>query len=217
MAVSSKPYFDHLGGAWDELRTDFFSDSVRERALAVAGAEEGRLAADLGAGTGFVTEALLANGVSVIAVDQSRPMLTALREKFPFPDRVETRIGEAGQLPIESASVDYAFANMYLHHVEDPERAIGEMARILRPGGRLVITDLDTHDYEILRTEQHDRWLGFERNEVAGWFQHAGLEDVRVDCVGENCCTTSGDGDKIAISIFVASGTKPPTGARGQA
>ncbi len=206
---SSKQYFDDIGGAWDELRKGFFSDRVREQALAVAGVEGGGLAADLGAGTGFITEVLLAEGVKVVAVDQSEAMLDALRQKFPFPDRVETRVGRAEQLPVETESVDYAFANMYLHHVEDPARAIWEMARILRPGGRLVITDLDSHEHEFLRTEQHDRWLGFEREEVTGWFRRAGLDDVRVDCVGQNCCTESPDGGEVAISIFVASGTRP--------
>lgn len=209
MSASSKEYFERLGADWDELRAGFFSNRLREEALSVAEVEEGGVAADLGAGTGFITEALLGRGLRVVAVDQSPAMLDALRRKFPFSDRVDTRIGEAEELPLDTASVDYAFANMYLHHVEGPATAIHEMARILKPGGRLVVTDLDTHDFEFLRTEQHDRWLGFEREDVRRWFREAGLDGVRVDCVGENCCTESAEGQDIAISIFIASGTKP--------
>jgi ubiquinone/menaquinone biosynthesis C-methylase UbiE len=64
--------------------------------------------------------------------------------------------------------VDYVFANMYLHHVEQPVAAIREMARILKARGKLV--DLDEHNFESLRTEQHDRWPGFYREEVRQWF-----------------------------------------------
>jgi ubiquinone/menaquinone biosynthesis C-methylase UbiE len=209
MGESSKPYFEEIGAAWDQLRSGFFSDEVRERAVSVAEVSEKSLAADLGAGTGFITEALLAKGARVIAVDQSPAMLDALRAKFPLPERVETRVGTADALPLNTASVDYVFANMYLHHVDDPPSAIAEMMRILRPGGRAVVTDLDTHDFEFLRTEQHDRWLGFDRADIERWFRDAGLQNVSVDCVGENCCSESPDGTAAAISIFLASGTKP--------
>ncbi len=211
MTASSKEYFDGLGSDWDELRAGFFSERVREEALSVVEIEEGGVAADLGAGTGFITEALLARGLRVVAVDQSPAMLEALQRKFPSPERVDTRIGEAEDLPIDTASVDYVFANMYLHHVENPATAIYEMVRILRPGGRLVVTDLDTHDFEFLRTEQHDRWLGFERDDVRRWYREAGLENVRVDCVGEDCCAESTEGQDAAISIFIASGSRPVT------
>ena len=120
----------------------------------------------------------------------------------------------AEHLPLETASVDYAFANMYLHHVEDPPTAIAEMVRILKPGGRLVVTDLDTHEFEFLRTEQHDRWLGFERADVRRWFREAGLDGVRVECVGEKCCAESEDGEDAAISIFIASGARPADSER---
>ena len=54
------------------------------------------------------------------------------------------------------------------------------MARALKPGGTLVITDADSHTHEWLRTEQHDRWLGFARADISRWFQDAGLEEVAV-------------------------------------
>jgi SAM-dependent methyltransferase len=100
--------------------------------------------------------------------------------------------------------VDYAFANMYLYHVESPADAIKEMARILKPGGKLVITDLDEHKFEFLRTEQYDRWMGFKRSDVSRWFTEAGLKNVRVDCVSENCCAQSECGsEQASVSPFL--------------
>ena len=83
------------------------------------------------------------------------------------------------------------------------------VARILGPGGKLVITDLDSHEHAFLRTEHHDRWMGFERGEVRNWFRAAGLDDVSVEGIDEECCSTSHEGQHAAISIFVAYGAKP--------
>jgi ubiquinone/menaquinone biosynthesis C-methylase UbiE len=206
--MSSQAYFDEVADQWNAMREQFFSDAVREAALARASVEPGRLAADLGAGTGFVTEALLAARLRVLAVDQSPTMLTEMRRTFG--DRVEYLLANAEYLPVPDAHIDYVFANMYLHHVESPPAAIQEMARLLRPGGRLVITDLDAHQFEFLRTEQHDRWLGFERPDVASWLQAAGLEAVSVESIGEKCCATSNCGSDLAdVGIFLAYGERP--------
>ena len=94
MTASSKGYFESIGADWDELRAGFFSERVREVALSAASVEEGGLAADLGAGTGFITEALLGRGLRVVAVDQSPAMLDALHRKFPSPDRVWSPVTE---------------------------------------------------------------------------------------------------------------------------
>jgi ubiquinone/menaquinone biosynthesis C-methylase UbiE len=209
MESSSKEYFDQIGAGWDEFREGLFPGSVRERALDEAGVQAGEIAADIGAGTGFLTEALVARGLKVVAVDQSEVMLEALSRKLTVPAGVECRTGVAEALPIDDGFVDHAFANMLLHHMEDPPGAIREMTRIVRPGGRLVITDLDAHEHEFLREEQHDRWMGFERDDVAAWLSEAGLVGVKIDCVGADCRTTSSAGEGIAVSIFVASGQKP--------
>ncbi|KJR97605.1 MAG: hypothetical protein VR65_23665 [Desulfobulbaceae bacterium BRH_c16a] len=204
--MECKSYFDTVAQQWDAMRREFFSPAVRDQALARAGLEAGRTALDVGAGSGFVSRGLVAKGLQVIAVDQSERMLAELSVALP---EVDCRVGDADFLPVDDAAVDYVFANMYLHHVEDPGSAIREMVRVLKPGGVLTITDLDEHDFEFLRREQHDRWLGFQQAQLEEWYRAAGLEDVTVQPLGENCCASSCNcGEQVKISIFIASGKK---------
>ncbi|WP_287582769.1 class I SAM-dependent methyltransferase [Candidatus Borrarchaeum sp.] len=207
--MSSKKYFDDVASQWDKMRETFFSEAVREKAFAVASIQPDQLAADIGVGTGFITEGLLQRGLKVIAIDQSDAMLQELKKKFQCDGKIDYRKGEAEKLPIEDEIVDYVFANMFLHHVESPPVAINEMVRILKPDGKLIITDIDEHNFEFLKKEQYDRWMGFKREDVKLWFIKAGLKEIMVDCVGENCCAPSCCGDEYAsVSIFVASGKK---------
>lgn len=209
--MSSIAYFDRVAGQWEKMRRDFFPEALREKTLALAGVQAGQSAADIGAGSGFMTEGLLARGLKVTAVDQSENMLQVLAGKFGGNPNLDVRRGESEQLPLDTASVDYVFANMYLHHVERPAIAIKEMARILRPGGRLLVTDVDAHDFAFLKTEHHDRWMGFQRSEVSAWLSEAELGGVEVVCANQECCATSccGSGDSARISIFMAAGVKP--------
>lgn len=207
--MNSKNYFTHIAPEWDKIREDFFSEAVREKAFSVANVQSGRVAADVGAGTGFITEGLIQKGLRVMAVDQSEAMIQEMKKKFQDTDLVDYRLGESENLPLESGSVHYVFANMYLHHVENPPAAIKEMTRTLRHGGRLVITDLDEHTFEFLKNEHHDRWMGFKREDIQQWLTEAGLKNVSVDCVGESCCAQSSCGNEYAqVNIFVASGEK---------
>jgi ubiquinone/menaquinone biosynthesis C-methylase UbiE len=190
------------------MRRAFFGDGVRRAAVAAAGVSPGLVVADVGTGTGFIAEAALDAGARVIGIDNSSGMLGEVEQRFAGRS-FETRRGEAGLLPLADGEVDAVLANMFLHHAPDPPAAIREMARGLKPGGTLVITDADTHEHEWLRTEQHDRWLGFDRADVSRWFRDAGLTDVTVGDTQEICSPTSSCGVKAAITIFLARGRKP--------
>ncbi len=207
--MDSKAYVDHVASTWDERRKNFFSARIRDLALGVADIQKGCQAADLGAGTGFITEALVGAGAHVITVDQSEKMLEELNQKFASTASVDIRLGDAEQLPISDKSIDRVFANMYLHHVEYPGLSITEMKRILKPGGRLVITDLEKHDHEFLKIEHRHRWPGFYRSDIRHWLKIAGFSNIIISTVFvERCCAFSGSCyEKAEIDIFLATGT----------
>ena len=193
------------------MRRRFFGDGVRRAAIAAAQIVPGAVVVDVGTGTGFLAEAALDAGARVIGVDTSDGMLEQVRSRLS-ERAFEARAGEVDALPVDAGSADAVLANMVLHHAPDPPHAIREMARILKPGGILVVTDADTHTHEWLRTEMHDRWLGFDRGDIARWFGDAGLEQVNVVDTRELCTPMSQCGTQAAITIFLASGRKlqPP-------
>ncbi len=208
MSDDSREYFESVSHKWEEMRRTFFGEGVRDAAIAAADINPSSIVVDVGIGTGFIAEGALATGARVIGVDSSDHMLEEARKRFgttPF----EARSGDIESLPVGTGEVDVVLGNMVLHHAADPPRAILEMARVLKPGGRIVITDADTHHHEWLRTEQHDRWLGFERGNIIRWFQDAGLVDVTVTDTCETCRPTSECGTKAEITIFLARGLKP--------
>lgn len=205
----SKEYFDEVASSWDDMRNEFFSNEVRTLAYKIANIEEGKVAADIGSGTGFISEGLINSNIKVIAVDQSAEMLNLLKSKFYYYENLKCIQGIGEDIPIESNSVDYVFANMFLHHVKNPSIVIKEMNRILRPGGKLIITDLDEHNFSFLKTEQYDVWMGFDRKIIKKWFKDSNFKNITINCVGSNCCANSKCGsDKASISIFVAYGEK---------
>jgi len=215
----SAPYFDKVANQWDDLRTGYFAEAVREAAIRKAYLHPDMVVADVGAGTGFVTEGLAPLVRHVHVLDRSPQMLEVARKNLAKFGNLEFHVADGLALSLPDYSLDAAFANMYLHHCPDPLAAIREMVRTLRPGGRLVITDLDKHTHEWLRTEMADVWLGFDRDQIRAWFEQAGLVNVIVDGTGQSCQSDckSGAGehaDALAphasadVSIFVATGTR---------
>jgi ubiquinone/menaquinone biosynthesis C-methylase UbiE len=124
---------------------------------------------------------------TVHVLDGSPAMLEVARKNLARLDNLEFHLADGLSLPLPDSSLDVAFANMYLHHCPDPLAALREILRTLRPGGRLVITDMDAHAHEWLRTEMHDLWLGFERDHIRAWFEAAGLVNVILDSTGQSC------------------------------
>lgn len=207
--VKVKRYFEKVAPDWDQMRKGYFTEEVRQAAIAGAGLTGESVVADVGTGTGFLLAGLAPLVARAYGFDNSPQMLEEARARFSDAPNVELRVSEGSSLPLPDGTLDAVLANMYLHHAPDPAAAIAEMARVLKPGGRLVITDMDSHSHDWMREEMADLWMGFDRPQLAEWFRQAGLSDVKVECSGSNCCGSSGAGDMAGISIFVATGMKP--------
>jgi ubiquinone/menaquinone biosynthesis C-methylase UbiE len=208
MSNDAQTYFSHIAGQWDEIREGYFTEHMRDSAIAKAKLPANAIVADIGTGTGFVAGGLSQHATKVFGFDANADMLEVARKNLGAVSNVELRVAPGDQIPLPDNTLDGVFANMYLHHAPQPEKAIQEMVRLLKPGGVLCITDLDTHNHEWQREQMADLRLGFERDDIRKWFAEAGLKEVDVDCAEGTCNACSPNGDTEPLSIFVAIGRK---------
>ena len=141
--------------------------------------------ADLGAGEGLLSELLARRAKKVIAVDNSERMVEygANQARKNKLKNLEFRLGDLETPPIDPESVDLIVLSQALHHAADPEKAIQSAARILRPGGQIMILDLLRHNFEQARELYGDRWLGFSELELQTWLEKAGLKKIELTVV----------------------------------
>lgn len=211
MEEEIRQYFDEVADDWDQIRTGYFDESVRESAIGAAHLEPDMTVADIGTGTGFMALGLAPLVAHVIGIDTSTEMLRVAGENIRQAGvhNITLRQGTADRLPLKDGQVERVFSNMLLHHTIDPAEAVVEMARALAPDGLLVLTDLDKHDEQWMRSEMADLWLGFDRDELEAWMGAAGLSEVGIDCTGSCCRATSGErGHDARLSVFLAVGRK---------
>ena len=125
----SAPYFEKVADRWDTLRTGYFTEAVREAAIAKAYLHPTMIVADIGAGTGFMAAGLAPLVSHVHVLDGSASMLEVARKNLAQFANLEFQAADGLSLPLPDASLDAAFANMYLHHCPNPLAAISEMLR----------------------------------------------------------------------------------------
>ncbi len=221
MTPASSQYFEQHAGEWDDIRSGYFTEAVRASAIRKAYLRPEMVVADVGTGTGYMAAGLAPLVRQVHAFDASPAMLAVARENLKSYNNIVFHEADGLSLSLPEESLEAVFANMYLHHCPDPQAAIDEMVRLLQPGGRLVLTDMDAHHYTWMRDEMADVWLGFERSQVRAWLEAAGLVNVIVDCSGESChaeaqneATTGADEKNATVSIFVAVGTRRVSGVK---
>jgi ubiquinone/menaquinone biosynthesis C-methylase UbiE/biotin operon repressor len=141
--------------------------------------------ADLGAGEGTMSQLMAQRARKVIAIDNSEKMVefgSDLAKRHGIGN-LEYRLGELEDVPISSGTVDLAFLSQALHHARHPERAVAEAWRILKPGGRIVILDLNRHHFEEARELYADVWLGFSELELEQYLCAAGFRNLETAVV----------------------------------
>ena len=141
--------------------------------------------ADLGAGDGSFALLLSLSARRVIAVDSSEKMLEVGRDQSARAGvtNIEFRLGDMEEVPIDTACVDVVFFSQSLHHALHPALALQEAARILKPGGRIVILDLAKHRFEEARELYADEWLGFAEADLETMLEKARFSDIKVAVV----------------------------------
>jgi len=144
--------------------------------------------ADLGAGEGASALLLSRHAKRVIAVDSSAKMIEVGREQAIRSGvaNIDFRLGDMEDLPIASGEVELAFFSQSLHHAPHPARALVEAARILAPGGRILILDLARHRFEEARELYADEWLGFTETEVESMLAAAGFTGIETSVVDKD-------------------------------
>lgn len=177
--MKSQEFFSSSAGQWDRVREDLFGDRFHLAALAAL-AEPDWIVGDLGCGTGQVTAALAPFVARVVAVDASTAMLQAAKKRLQGVENVDLRRGDLEALPIDDSRLDTAVLTLVLHHVAEPERALAEVSRVLKPNGRIIAVDMLPHDRESYRQQMGHVWLGFSGEQMRRLATESGFTDVRI-------------------------------------
>lgn len=200
-ARAAEGWFQANADQWDAIRSLHIAESEVEAAMArLLGDRPVARLIDIGTGTGRMLELFAGRAASAIGVDRSSEMLRLARVKLAASglDHAELRQANLYALPVEDGGADLAIVHHVLHFVQAPEAAIAEAARVLAPGGRLLIADFAPHEREELRTSDAHARLGFADPQVAGWFEAAGLATQAVETL---------EGGELTVKIWL--GRKP--------
>jgi ArsR family transcriptional regulator len=188
--------FRAKGADWDEMRAlDLPAQAVEDALLRLGPTVEGGRLLDIGTGTGRVLELLGPYYRQALGVDASKAMLALARARLAQSGfaHCTVRLADMYRLPLADASFDTAVLQMVLHYAEDPAGVVREAARLLRPGGRLIMIDLAPHTRDDLIAKRAHRWPGFADATVNELFTSTGLDpgeaitvpgplDVRIWC-----------------------------------
>jgi ubiquinone/menaquinone biosynthesis C-methylase UbiE/DNA-binding transcriptional ArsR family regulator len=198
--AKSEAFFSSASGQWDRLRMELFGERVHLTAL-LSLLDDRLVVGDLGCGTGQMSESLAPHVARVVAVDGSADMLQAARTRLQAHGNVDLRQGALEALPLADAELDAAVVSLVLHHQPEPGLVVSEAARVLRPGGRLLIVDMLPHDRTEYQQQMGHVWLGFPEETVRRYLATAGFTSVRFQVL-------PADPDAQGPALFVATGRK---------
>lgn len=172
-------YFAEHAAEWDKIRALHVAERNVEAAVGDAlGEGPFSLLVDLGTGTGRMLELFGARAVRALGFDVSHDMLAYARAKLDHAGlaQVQARHGDLYNVPLPDGAADAVILHQVLHFLDDPAASIAEAARLLKPGGKLLVVDFAPHELEFLREQYAHRRLGFSGDQLRRWFQDAGLD-----------------------------------------
>ncbi len=180
-AQTAAEYFAAHAAEWDQIRALYIADAKVEAAiLKAAGPGPFQRLVDLGSGTGRMLTLLGPRAGQAVGLDLSQQMLNVARRHVAEAQLAgcELRHGDIFDTRLPEAFADLVVVHQVLHYLSDPAAAVREAARIVAPGGRLIIVDFAPHKLEFLREQHQHRRLGFSDAEMTRWLAEAGLHDV---------------------------------------
>ncbi len=205
-ATAAASYFKSNAAEWERIRALHAPEKDVEAAIArhlTAAQIENFL--DAGTGTGRMLELIAPNARRAVGIDVSPDMLAIARDRLLRADihNAQVRLGDTYRLPFPNGTVgagfDVVLFHQVLHYLDDPGTAVAEAARVMAPGGRLLIADFAPHREEFLREEFAHRRLGFSDREVESWLAGAGLANA-----GSETIAPTGEGEKLTVKLWLA-------------
>ncbi|WP_226633464.1 ArsR/SmtB family transcription factor [Brevundimonas poindexterae] len=209
--AAAEAYFEQVAPQWDRIRSLYVCESAVEAAIErAAGPGPFERLVDLGTGSGRMLTLLGGRARMAVGLDLSQNMLNIARAKVAQAGvgRVELRHGDIFATRLPSQSADLVLVHQVLHYLSDPAAAVGEAARLVMPGGKLLIVDFAPHDLEELRDEHQHRRLGFTDAEIKGWLDHAGLTASAPIALPP---------DKDGLTVLIWTATRPAEARRQRA
>jgi len=205
-AAAAAAYFKSNAAEWERIRALHAPEKDVETAIArhlTAGKIESFL--DAGTGTGRMLELIAPHAGRAIGIDVSPDMLAIARDRLLRGNiqNAQVRLGDTYRLPFANGAAgsgfDVVLFHQVLHYLDDPGTAVAEAARVMAPGGKLLIADFTSHKEEFLREEFAHRRLGFSDREVESWFAAAGLANA-----GSETIAPRGEGQKLTVKLWLA-------------
>ncbi|MBC8020659.1 MAG: metalloregulator ArsR/SmtB family transcription factor [Methyloceanibacter sp.] len=209
-AEAAQAYFDAHASEWDRIRALHVTEREVEAAIdAALGHGRFTLLVDLGTGTGRILELFAPRANRALGFDLNRAMLAYARMKLERAGlfQAQVRHGDLHNVPLPDGAADAVVLHQVLHFLDDPAAAVAEAARLLAPGGRLLVVDFAPHELEFLREQSAHRRLGFARDQLGRLFENAGLKLERF----RELKPAPSDG-KLTVSLWL--GLKPALAAK---
>ena len=200
---AAQTYFEEHASEWDSIRSLHVAEAEVEAAMLEAlGGKRLDLLVDLGTGTGRTLELFAEHYDRAIGFDVNQAMLAYARAKLSQSglDKAQVRQGDIYNVALEADQADVVVMHQVMHYLSDPADALNEAARVLRPGGRLLIVDFAPHQVEFLRESHAHERLGFSTEQVADWLEGSGL---KLSATRELAPAEPG-GDRLTVMLWLA-------------